>query len=122
MRFIKLLLPLGIIAVTGCANPTSITEEKLSTWTNDELCRGLGTYKDDGSLVLKIHAELENRGSRISHERCYALENAVRSEASDFSITPTARPSVQERVFDIEKRKYILQQSGPRAGLDIRMP
>ncbi|MBT0730992.1 hypothetical protein [Rosenbergiella nectarea] len=122
MRFIKLLLPLGIIAVTGCANPASITEEKLSTWTNDELCRGLGTYKGDGSAVLKIHAELEYRGSRINNERCYALENAVRSQASDFSITPTARPSVQERVFDKEKGKYILQQSGPRAGLDIRMP
>ncbi|WP_241617979.1 hypothetical protein [Rosenbergiella epipactidis] len=122
MEFIKLLLPLGIIAVTACAEPSTIAEEKLSTWTDDELCRGLGTYHSDGSSVLKIHAELDRRGSRIKNERCHALEQAIRSDVSDFSITPTARYPVQEWVFDREKGRYILQQSGPRAGLNIRVP
>lgn len=122
MKVIKLFFPLGIVAVTSCVTPPPINEKKLLTWTNDELCRGLGTYKDDGPSILKIYSELNHRGSRIDNERCYALENAVRSEASEFSITPTVTPPQQEHVFNKEKGRYILQQSGPRAGLDIRTP
>ena len=122
MAFIKLLLPLGIIAMTGCAFPSSIDEQKLSTWTNDELCRGLGRYNDEGSTVLKIYAELRRRGPIIDNQRCYTLEKAALHGSSDISITPTATPSRQERVFSKEKGKYILQQSGPSAGVDIHLP
>lgn len=122
MTFTRLTLPLIIVMAAGCSTPKIWDEQQLSLLSNDELCRSLGKYNDSGTAVLKIHAEIMRRESSINNERCYALENSAHSMSSGISVEPTASPSQQERVFSKDKGKTILQQSGPRAGLDIRIP
>jgi len=64
-----------IIILSGCQSDISMfSEENLSTLSNEELCRALGTYNNDGCLVLKIYNELNRRPQKIDTERCYVIE------------------------------------------------
>lgn len=64
-----------IAGLTGCqSSPPPLTANKLSELSNEDLCRALGTYNNDGELVLKIYDELKKRPGKISSERCYTLE------------------------------------------------
>lgn len=71
----NLIMVLFITGLSGCQIYPSITENDLSELSNENLCRALGTYNDDGRLVLKIYDELKKRPEKIDPERCRILEN-----------------------------------------------
>lgn len=63
-----------ITGLTGCQIYSPLTADKLSDLSSEDLCRALGTYNNNGGLVLKIYDELNKRPEKINTERCYALE------------------------------------------------
>lgn len=63
-----------VTGLTGCQLSPSLTADKLSKLSNEDLCRALGTYNNNGGLVLKIYDELKVRPEKIDIERCYILE------------------------------------------------
>lgn len=72
----RIIMAIFISGLTGCQGTpsTSLTANKLSTLSNEDLCRALGTYNNDGELILKIYDTLKKRPEKISPERCYILE------------------------------------------------
>lgn len=67
----KLALVMALI-LSGCS-ATNVSNRQISAFKNDELCKALGTYNNDGPTVLRLTTELERRGMSINQERCYAL-------------------------------------------------
>ncbi|MFT8210327.1 MAG: hypothetical protein ACMZI0_06615 [Symbiopectobacterium sp.] len=67
----KLALVMALI-LSGCSS-TNVSNRQISAFKNDELCKALGTYNNDGPTVLRLTTELERRGMSINQERCYAL-------------------------------------------------
>ena len=84
MKFIIIVVG-SLFGITGCqVSTTPPLSETLSTLSNEDLCRALGTYNHNGALVLKIYDELKKRPGKIDTERCYILEKKDRE--------PNARP------------------------------
>lgn len=70
----NLIIVVFISGLSGCQIYPSITENDLGELSNDDLCRALGTYNDDGRLVLKIYDEFKKRPEKPDPERCRKLE------------------------------------------------
>ena len=73
-----------ITGLTGCQGSPSLTANKLSELSNEELCHALGTYNHDGELVLKIYDELKKRPDKIDPERFYILEKLKTEQRVEF--------------------------------------
>lgn len=107
-----------IFVLSGCSIFNETKLNNLSELSNDKLCKYMGEYKDNGSLILKLHDEIMKMENNINFERCYALEQANKSKG--IIITPTAEEKSQEYVYDHEKNKYIIKDNGPKAGIKIK--
>ncbi|MBS0848689.1 hypothetical protein [Citrobacter sp. JGM124] len=72
----------GLIAsgLTGCSLFLPPEDIQLHRLSNDELCHALGTYNDDGKMVLAIHNELDKKIETIDSERCHAIETKAKME------------------------------------------
>lgn len=75
-----------IAGLTGCQGSPSLTANKLSELSNEDLCRALGTYNNDGASVLKIYDELKKRPDKIDPERCYTLEKIKEEQDVEFKV------------------------------------
>jgi hypothetical protein len=81
----KSIIIVALIAgLTGCQGSPSLTANKLSELSNEDLCHALGTYNHDGELVLKISDELKKRPEKIDPERCYILEKLKTKQRIEF--------------------------------------
>ncbi|QZN97770.1 hypothetical protein [Symbiopectobacterium purcellii] len=60
------------LVLSGCA-ATSLSSQQISAYSNDDLCKTLGTYNSNGHTVLRITEEINKRGVGIDQERCYVL-------------------------------------------------
>lgn len=85
-RIIMLALIAGL---TGCQGAPSLTANKLSGLSNEDLCRALSTYNNDGESVLKIYDELKKRPEQIDPEKCYILERINKEQQAEFKENDT---------------------------------
>lgn len=91
----KYIIMISIIfCVAGCQAPPP-SAEKLDSLSNEDLCRALGTYNNNATLVLTIHDELKKRPEKINAERCFALER----------IEHESKPEAFETVSELERNK-----------------
>lgn len=75
-----------ITGLTGCQGSPSLTADKLSELSNEDLCRALGTYNHNGGLVLSIYDELQKRPGKIDAERCLDLEKSNKIAKVTYSV------------------------------------
>jgi len=85
----RIIIVTLITGLTGCQGSPSLTANKLSELSNEELCHALGTYNHDGELVLKIYDELKKRPDKIDPERCYILEKLKTEQRVEFKEKKT---------------------------------
>jgi len=98
MRYIISILIISWL--TGCSLLPATPDQPLEKLSNDELCQSLGTYNENGSLILKIHSEINKRGATINTERCFALETAAK-EKSNFSYS-SINKEINKNIYSLE--------------------
>ncbi|PHM28241.1 hypothetical protein [Xenorhabdus budapestensis] len=114
----KTLFLYAFILVVGCSSKNNIKD--LTKLSNDELCIYMGENNKDGPLSLKIIDEIKSR-ENISSERCYMLEHkAIEGNVDGVSIEPYATPEIMESVYDKNKGRYIIKNTGPTVGAKIK--
>lgn len=86
---------------------SGLTDEKIRKMSNNNLCRALGTYNNDGAVILKIHAELGSRAAEINNEKCHAMEIQGKEKQRNDDIPPsTYKP---DRAFPYKTDEIITQ-------------
>lgn len=89
MEHIANILTTSISAVlitsilAGCSASSKLSQDDLNTLSNDEICRSLGRFNDEGGFVLKIYDELKKRAETVDSERCLALEIKARKDSNN---------------------------------------
>lgn len=101
----KVLNILIIFILVGCGIFHPAKPKELDKLSNDDLCRALGTYNDDGSFVLKIYDELKIRKNVLNTQRCHALEKTHTAKTQFIGIEHEPRIRREPWTFEEMNRE-----------------